>query len=388
MLRPQFARQQYQDLDVLRDHVNDLIKCIKDGPETVDLQPQTYNRSFSASHSILPQLFCLVNRHIVLRANKSGEDLTFAADFDIAQDYVVQRYRYLDLYWLIGGRRFREACTSVHLFIEKIIEKRQSRIVQSEGKVDRYVFIYAIADDSQDRKAVRDQLLNILLAGRDTTACLLSWTFYLLSCHPNVLKKLRDEIAFVAGANMDLKREDLKKMIYLADVLKETLRLYPSVPVNTRTVHRTTTLPRGGGPDGLSPVLVRKGDNIAFCVHAMHRRKDLFGEDAKEFRPERWDENLPLHQDEINMTWGFLPFNGGPRVCLGQDFGLTEASYAVVRILQTFPHIEAGEFGRPQSQPWLGYSSHNSKPIRKVAKHRQKMTLVLSAKDGCPIKAR
>ena len=174
-------------------------------------------------------------------------------------------------------------------------------------------------------------------------------------------------------------------MTYLANILKETLRLYPSVPVNTRTVHRTTVLPKGGGADGLAPVLVRKGDNVAFCVYAMHRRKDLYGEDAEDFRPERWETELPLHHNEINAAWGYLPFNGGPRVCLGQDFGLTETSYAVVRILQTFPSISPGQSERPQSQAWLGYSSHHTQAVEKVAKERQKMTLVMSARDGCPV---
>jgi cytochrome P450 len=92
------------------------------------------------------------------------------------------------------------------------------------------------------------------------------------------------------------------------------LRLYPSVPVNTRTARRTTFLPTGGGSDGTSPVLIRKGENVAFCVYSMHRRKDLYGEDAEEFRPERWDEDLP----EYTKTWGYLPFSGGPRICLGR----------------------------------------------------------------------
>ena len=112
--------------------------------------------------------------NISLRANQSGEDIQFAESFDIAQDYVVQRYRYLDLYWLIGGRRFREACASVHHFIESIIDRRLTTTEKPRND-GRYLFIDAIAEDSRDHTALRDQLINILLAGRDTTACLLSW---------------------------------------------------------------------------------------------------------------------------------------------------------------------------------------------------------------------
>lgn len=68
-----------------------------------------------------------------------------------------------------------------------------------------------------------------------------------------------------------------------------------------------------------------------------------------------------------------------------EDFGLTETSYAVVRILQTFSVIKAGPFERPQAQEWLAYSSHSRQGIKRVAKERQKMTLVMSAKDGCPV---
>ena len=159
------------------------------------------------------------------------------------------------------------------------------------------------------------------------------------------------------------------------------------MPVNTRTAQQTTVIPTGGGPDGLAPVLIRKGQNVAYCVYAMHRRKDLYGEDADDFKPERWDDdNLPLRSDSINAAWGYLPFNGGPRVCLGQDFGLVEASYATVRILQSFSKIEAGAFKRPQFQPWKAFSSHHSRAVHRVAQERQKMTLVMSSGDGCPVR--
>lgn len=130
-------------------------------------------------------------------------------------------------------------------------------------------------------------------------------------------------------------RAEIKRLHYLDAVLKEgkptrsnpayptdshlaVLRLYPSVPINSRLAVRTTTLPTGGGPDGKSPVLVRKGEAVGYCPYAMHRRQDVFGADAATFRPERW-----LEQDGRLTTtagFGYLPFNAGPRLCLGRKW--------------------------------------------------------------------
>jgi cytochrome P450 len=84
----------------------------------------------------------------------------------------------------------------------------------------------------------------------------------------------------------------------------------PVVPSNTRLANKDTTLPVGGGPDGKSKVFVKKNQIIVYSVWVMHRRKDLYGEDAEEFRPERWETLRP--------GWEYLPFNGGPRICLGR----------------------------------------------------------------------
>ena len=89
--------------------------------------------------------------------------------------------------------------------------------------------------------------------------------------------------------------------------------------MNTRTALRITVLPTGGGPDRNSPVLIRKGTAVAYSVYTMHRRPDLYGMDAELFRPERWDEDMPLNHTAVNAKWGYLPFNGGPRICLGSE---------------------------------------------------------------------
>ena len=114
--------------------------------------------------------------------------------------------------------------------------------------------------------------------------------------------------------------------------MHETLRLYATVPFNSRRAVKDTTLPVGGGADAKSPIYVRKGQEVNYAVHIMHRRKDLWGEDCDEFRPERWQNR--------KAGWEFLPFNGGPRICLGQQHALTLAGFTLTRMMQRFDDIE------------------------------------------------
>lgn len=76
---------------------------------------------------------------------------------------------------------------------------------------------------------------------------------------------------------------------------------------------------------------IREGDQVDYSVYVMHRRKDLWGPDAEQFKPERWNGR--------KSGWEYLPFNGGPRICIGQQFALTEAGYVVVRLAQRFEEM-------------------------------------------------
>lgn len=117
----------------------------------------------------------LFSRSINSLAEKQGlKGSSFAEDFDITQNYVVQRFRLLDLYWIIGGKKFRNACNSVHRFIDKFINSRYKKAKEILEQEKRYSLFDSIAESSTDRKTLRAQLLNILLASRDTTACLLT----------------------------------------------------------------------------------------------------------------------------------------------------------------------------------------------------------------------
>ena len=201
-------------------------------------------------------------------------------------------------------------------------------------------FLHQLARATRDRKVIRDQLVAILLAGRDTTACTLSWTFLELARHPEVVSKLRKEIIERLGTDGKAPTyQDIKEMKYLTWVMQETLRRYPAVPLNVRTAVVNTTLPTGGGPDGTLPIGIRKGTPIAYTPFVMQRRRDLyppvsdsFPYDPDEWAPDRWATWTP-------KPWHYIPFNGGPRICIGQQFALVEMGYTICRMLQHFDHV-------------------------------------------------
>ncbi len=129
------------------------------------------------------------------------------------------------------------------------------------------------------------------------------------------------------------------------------------VPRNEREAVRDTVLPLGGGKNGLSPVMVPKGTLVVYSLYAMHRRTDIFGPDADDFRPERWAD------DKLRPGWGYLPFNGGPRICIGQQYALLEVSYVVVRMAQEFRALKSGDLGPWEESLLLTLSSRNGTKV-------------------------
>lgn len=170
-----------------------------------------------------------------------------------------------------------------------------------------------------DPKYLRDIVLNFVIAGKDTTAITLSWFFYLLCKHPDIQEKIAKEIMQATQVRSDFSIEELAakvdeqtldQMHYLHAALSETLRLYPAVPVDPKVCFSDDTL-----PDGFS---VKKGDMIAYVPYAMGRMKDIWGNDAEEFRPERWLNENGHFQPKSSFI--FTSFQGGPRICLGKEF--------------------------------------------------------------------
>ncbi|KAL8860203.1 MAG: hypothetical protein Q9178_003467 [Gyalolechia marmorata] len=332
LLKPSFARSLVGDLATMETHVKHLIDAIPSDGSTVDLA-QLFLRftadvttDFMFGESILslphPESF--------------GSDLTDACR--IAQLGAERRFRLGIFANLVPQRNFYRAVGKVHSYMESHVDQAIQRHANNETKDDgRYVFLNELVKMTEDRLVLRDQLLGIFLAGRDTTAALLTNLFFVLARNPKVWKQLHEEIKPLDGRKPTL--DELKGLKSLGYCLNETLRLYPIVQGTSRVATKDLILPLGGGDHSQSPIFVSAGTLVIFHFVALHRRKDLWGEDADDFKPGRW-------QDE-KTSWHFVPFGGGPRNCIGQQFALTEASYTAVRLLQEFSGIESRDL-----EPW------------------------------------
>ncbi|KAH8691445.1 cytochrome protein [Talaromyces proteolyticus] len=330
LVRPNFVRSQVADIKIYERHVAKLIANIPGNGQTVDLQDLFFRMTIDSATEFL-------FGESIDSLSVGSQQSAFANDFNTSQDGLAIRVQMGPLMVFHKNSAFSKATIDARRFVDQFVQKAidyrnacGDKKNASNSLDQQYVFLYELSKETVNKTVLTDQLLNILLAGRDTTASLLSITFFILARRPDIWAKLRENVLGLEAERPSF--EDLKSMTYLTWVLNETLRLYPVVPVNTRMANKDTYLPVGGGPDGKDPIFVPKGQEVFYSVYSMHRLPEVYGPDATEYRPERWENLKP--------GWAYIPFNGGPRICIGQQFALAEAGYTIARIVRQFTKIE------------------------------------------------
>ncbi|KAK8115251.1 cytochrome p450 domain-containing protein [Apiospora kogelbergensis] len=301
-LRPAFVRNQLADLERFDLHARKLLAKLpsrNDAQAVVDLQ-DLFSRLMVDTTSDF-----MFGQSTDLLGSADADSLTFVKYFDASMHKIARRAR---LGWLTQLQGDKELDEQGQGAAGAAAEEKKD-----QKEENRYVFLDRLIDTGEPDDVVRDQVLSIFVAGRDTTTSALTSLFLELSQRPDVVHKLRDEI----GA---LGIED------------PSSASQPPVALNSREAIRDTVLPRGGGPSGEEPVFVPRGTIVRYQPWCMQRRKDLYGADAEEFRPERWET--------IRPTYEYIPFNAGPRICIGQQFALTAIAMTTFRILQAYQHIE------------------------------------------------
>ncbi|KAI5064814.1 hypothetical protein GOP47_0019509 [Adiantum capillus-veneris] len=291
-----------------------------------------------------------------LQKTPPAEQLAFVNAFDDCNAMMFVRYvdpLWKFKRWLKVGKevKFAKDVATLDSIVYSFIEQRRKEVLKENEDIKRHDllsrFLAAGEVDSEryTDQQIRDIILNFIIAGRDTTALTLSWFLYCICKYPRVQEKLVEELSqiepegFIEGVPRGsfpsesqihrfaklLTYEKLSRMPYLQACLQETLRLYPPVPLDLREAQG-----RDVYPDGM---IVTKGDCVVVATYAMGRMTFLWGEDAEEFKPERFIKNGICEQES---PFKFPAFWAGPRMCLGKDFAMLQMKVTVAILLSFF----------------------------------------------------
>ncbi|KAH9908662.1 cytochrome P450 [Xylariomycetidae sp. FL2044] len=334
LLAPGLSGPHFPALHVLESHFQDLLRTVASSLKTsplVDVRPIIHNYTLDTA----TDLFLGVSTDLLSQPTDANtEGVRFSKAFGETTSWLATRERFKMFAWLVTPPSFLRSCWAARDALENIIIEAQRKEIGCATQP-----FTDFLGKSTDLGKARDELMNLLFAGRDSNASLLCWLIYVLAREPGVYSKLESEVFSALGddPNTSPTDTDLRKMPYLESVVYETLRLFPAVPINGRLCSETTTLPSGGGEAGNEPIFVPKGALVCFSTFACHRSTKTYGQDAAKFRPERWRE---VGVKARTQDYTLHPFIGGPRKCLGENFALKFAKYTLCRLVQCFDTID------------------------------------------------
>ncbi|GKC76754.1 cytochrome P450 [Tanacetum coccineum] len=227
-------------------------------------------------------------------SNKEG--VNFSRAFDDSNELTYRRL--VDLFWKIkrylnvgAEAELRKNIKVVDDFVYKVINTKTEQMQKPQDE-------FLITD--KDPKYFRDIIINFVLAGKDPIATTMTWFIYILCKHPEIQDKIAQDIKEAMSITEDitnvtdfealLSEDMLEKMHYLHAALAEIIRLYPALPLDPKICFSDDVLPDG--------CIVKKGDMIAYLPYAMGRMEFIWGEDALDYKPERWlDNNGCFHSE-------------------------------------------------------------------------------------------
>jgi cytochrome P450 len=218
------------------------------------------------------------------------------------------------------NRRFGRALRDVDGVVYRLIEEHRQR--QGMGQPDRDLLSMLLSMRDPDTDAglsdsqLRNETITFLLAGHETTANALTWTFFLLSQHPEVEARLRDELSNILGGRVPT-HADLPRLCFTKMVIREAMRLLPPIWIIERRVIEE---------DEVAGFRLPAGSAIVIAPYALHRHP-AFWEEPETFDPDRFEGGTPD---------AYIPFGAGPRFCIGSEFAMLEAQLITAMVVQSF----------------------------------------------------
>ena len=252
----------------------------------------------------------------------SEESAQLYRDFGTCQQFMQKLINLPDTYPTPLSRRYREAVGRIDQIVDRIIRERMDARHRPPDLLTTLLEVKDKKGTGLPRKQIRDELVNILLAGHETTAIVLSWTWFFLSTHPDVERKFHAELASVLG-NDRATAENIRELTFTEMVINESMRLRPPVWILGRVALADDRLPSGA--------FVPVGTEVLMLPYIAHRNP-LFFPDPERFLPERF----ALMSREERPPFVYFPFGGGPRGCIGETFARTEAMIILATVARAY----------------------------------------------------
>ena len=224
-----------------------------------------------------------------------------------------------------ASRTIKDVCKSL------IKEKRQ--VLSTSGNKDVDILSVAIQSGGFSTEDLINQLMTFLIAGHETTASSLTWAICMLCQHPEMQTRLRGEVRthLESSLDRDAKRaitpSEIDDLPYLNAICNETLRLFPPVPLTFRVAVEDNMI---------LGQYIPKGTRIVISPWAVNANRELWGDDATEFNPERWMRPGTANTGGAESNYSFLTFLHGPRSCIGQGFAKAEMACLLAVWVATF----------------------------------------------------
>ncbi|CAI9101862.1 OLC1v1000003C1 [Oldenlandia corymbosa var. corymbosa] len=271
-------------------------------------------------------------------------DNSFASAFDRATEASLQRFIFPEVMWKLKkwlrlGMEVSLSRSLVHVdeYLSSIIDSRKLELMSQPkdgAQHDDLLSRFMKKKESYTDTYLQHVALSFILAGRDTSSVALSWFFWLMMQNPSVEEKILRELCTVLmetrGDNVSSWRDgpltfdEVDRLVYLKAALSETLRLYPSVPEDSKHAIADDVLPDG--------TFIPAGSSITYSIYSAGRMKYTWGEDCLEYKPERWlsdDGKKFMMHDQFK----FVAFNAGPRICLGKDLAYLQMKSVAAAVL-------------------------------------------------------
>uniref|UniRef100_A0A0E0JTN7 Cytochrome P450 n=1 Tax=Oryza punctata TaxID=4537 RepID=A0A0E0JTN7_ORYPU len=341
---------------VLRAHLHrrlvPLLAAAASSGEAVDLQDVLKRFGFD---NICNVAFG-VESSTLLEGRDRRHEAFFAAFDDAVEISVARVFHPTNLVWRamrlanVGSeRRMRDAIRVIDEYVMEIVASEE-RLRRGEDEHEQHLLSRFAASMEEEggelaamfgspeakRRFLRDVVVSFVMAGKDSTSSALTWLFWLLAANPRCERRVHEEVSRYGDARRADAGEDgdgdgdgydeLKRMHYLHAAISEAMRLYPPVPIDSRVAAAADALPDG--------TAVQAGWFADYSAYAMGRMQQLWGDDCREFRPERW----------LNDGGEFLPvdaarypvFHAGPRACLGREMAYVQMKAVAAAVIRGF----------------------------------------------------